>query len=128
MTSTVPTHEFSRDAFLSGRVQIWQPRNGYRAGSDPVILAAACNATAGQSVLELGCGVGTASLCLGARIPGLSLTGIELQPEYAELAQRNAQENGTKMTVLCGDIDLTATLLDGATFDHVIMNLSLIHI
>ena len=46
------------DDFLGGRLSIWQPRDGYRAGVDPVLLAASVPARAGQSVLELGCGTG----------------------------------------------------------------------
>ena len=57
----------SCDAFLGGRLRIWQPRAGYRAGIDPVMLAAAVPARPRQSVLELGCGAGTASLCLAAQ-------------------------------------------------------------
>ena len=41
------------DGFLGGRLRILQPAQGYRAGADAVMLAAACPARAGQSVLEL---------------------------------------------------------------------------
>ncbi len=112
----------SRDAFLGGQLQIWQPKDGYRAGSDPVFLAAACEASPGQTVLELGCGVGVASLCLAHRIPGLELTGIELQDRYARLARRNAAENGIEMQVMTGDLAQAAALTTGLGFDHVIMN------
>ncbi|HBU54373.1 MAG TPA: methyltransferase, partial [Sulfitobacter sp.] len=30
----------TRDAFLGGKLHLWQPRKGYRAGVDPVLLAA----------------------------------------------------------------------------------------
>ena len=63
---------------------------GYRAGVDPVLLAASVPARAGQSVLDLGCGAGVAALCLAARVPGL-LAGLEVQPAYAALARRNAR-------------------------------------
>ena len=43
----------------------------------------------GGHVLDLGCGVGAAALCLAARVPGLDLTGVELQEDYAALARRN---------------------------------------
>ena len=36
----------SLNDFLGGRVQLWQPREGYRAGGDPVLLAAAMPAPA----------------------------------------------------------------------------------
>ena len=48
------------DAFLGGRLTLKQPVAGYRAGVDPVLLASAVAAQAGQSVLELGCGTGAA--------------------------------------------------------------------
>lgn len=60
----------SHDQFLGGRLMVAQPKTGYRAGVDPVLLAASVPAVRGESVLELGCGVGVASLCLAARVPG----------------------------------------------------------
>ncbi len=111
----------SQDAFLCGKLHLWQPVAGYRAATDAVLLAAACPAKPGQSVLDLGCGVGAASLCLGARVQGLNLFGLELQPAYADLARRNAQENGMQMQVETGDLRaMPAALRQG--FDHVITN------
>lgn len=111
----------SRDAFLGGRLHLWQPQTGYRAATDPVLLAAACPAVAGQSVLDLGCGVGAAALCLATRVPGLRLAGLELQGAYAELARRNAAENGTEMQVEEGDLArMPVALRQG--FDHIIAN------
>ena len=96
--------DLTHDAFLCGKLHLWQPRKGYRAATDPVLLAAACPALPGQSVLDMGCGVGAAALCLAARVPDLRLYGLELQPDYAELARRNAIENGLPMQVECGDL------------------------
>ena len=111
----------SRDAFLCGRLHLWQPRKGYRAATDPVLLAAACPAQPGQSVLDLGCGAGAAALCLSARVPGLLLAGLEVQPEYAALARRNAAENGVAMQVETGDLAQMPPALR-RDFDHVIAN------
>lgn len=113
--------DLTDDAFLGGKVQLWQPIKGYRAATDPVLLAASVAAKPGQSVLDLGCGAGTASLCLGARVAGLALTGLELQPDYADLARRNAARNGISFEVVDGDLaHLPAVLKRG--FDHVIAN------
>ena len=60
--------ELSRDGFLDGRIRLWQPRRGYRAAIDPVLLAAFVPARPGQRVLDLGCGAGAAALCLAARV------------------------------------------------------------
>ena len=109
------------DAFLGGKLHLWQPRRGrgYRAGVDPVLLAASIEAKAGQSVLELGCGAGAAVLCLGARVPGLTLTGCELQPAYAELAQRNG---GAALEVVEADLTEMPLHLRQRQFDHVLAN------
>lgn len=108
--------------FLGGRLRIWQPAQGYRAGADAVMLGAACPARAGQAVLELGCGVGVALFCLGLRVPGLALTGLELQAEYAALALRNADDNAIPAQILTANIaDMPAALRQQA-FDHVIAN------
>ncbi len=118
----IAQEELTRNAFLGGRVQLWQPRRGYRAGVDPVFLAASVPARAGQTVLDLGCGAGAAALCLGARVGGLRLTGVELQPAYAELARRNAEENGQQMEVVCADLTDLPGELRHRSFDHVIAN------
>ena len=110
------------DAFLGGQLNVWQPISGYRAGVDPVFLAASVPAVSGQSVLELGCGVGVASLCLAKRVPELRLTGLELQPEYADLARRNAQENSVNLNIIDGDLADMPQALKQVTFDHVIAN------
>ena len=113
--------DLTDDAFLGGRLQLWQPTHGYRAATDPVLLAAAVDARTGQSVLDLGCGAGTASLCLGARVAGLALTGLELQHDYADLARRNAVRNSQSYDVVEGDIRRIPDILK-RDFDHVMAN------
>ena len=113
--------DLTDDAFLGGRLRLWQPVSGYRAATDPVLLAASVAAKPGQSVLDLGCGAGTASLCLGVRVAGLELTGLELQPDYADLARRNAARNGLSLNVVDGDLAHIPAGLK-REFDHVIAN------
>lgn len=108
--------------FLGGRLKLWQPRSGYRAGVDPVLLAAAVPARTGQTVLELGCGAGAACLCLSARVSGLSMTGVEVQPAYADLARRNSKENGLPLTVVEADLSTLPQDLRQVQFDHVLAN------
>lgn len=112
--------EVTRDRFLNGRLTILQPRTGYRAATDPVLLAAAIAAEPGENVLELGCGVGVASLCLAARLPGLALTGVELQPAYAALARQNAEANGIRFEIV--EDTLTGPAIRSRRFDQVMAN------
>lgn len=116
MGSTLGATDLTHDAFLGGRLHLWQPKVGYRAGVDPVLLAASVPAKAGQQVLDLGCGVGAAALCLGARVNGLRLLGLERQAAYAELARRNG------LTCIEGDVAALPADLRQESFDHVICN------
>lgn len=106
---------------LDGRVALLQPARGYRVAIDPVLLAAAVPASAGERLLELGCGSGAAALCLLARVPAASVTGLELNPELAALARENARRSGLRLEVLEGDLLAPPAQLP-AKFDQVLMN------
>lgn len=113
--------DLTDDKFLCGRLRLWQPARGYRAATDPVLLAAACPAQPGDSVLDMGCGAGAAALCLAVRVPGLILAGVEVQDGYAALARENAQRNGIDLQVETGDLRQMPAPLR-REFDHVIAN------
>jgi tRNA1Val (adenine37-N6)-methyltransferase len=110
------------DAFLGGALRLWQPARGYRAATDPVFLASACAARAGETVLDLGCGAGAAALCLGQRVPGVALTGLEVQQGYADLARQNAARNNLVLEVIEGDAARMPDEMRARSFDHVITN------
>lgn len=114
--------DLTRDAMLGRRVHVFQPREGYRAGTDPVLLAAAVAVIPGQAVLELGCGAAPALCCLGVRVPGLRLAGLELQPGYASLARRNLSENGLAGDIWEGDLAAPPAAMRAERFDAVIAN------
>lgn len=122
MTDGWSAGDITRDAFLGGHLTLCQPRRGYRAGIDPVLLAAAVPAGPGDSVLDLGCGAGAAALCLGARVPGLTLMGLERHRAYADLARRNADSNDIAFTVVTGDVAQMPDALRQRQFSHVIAN------
>lgn len=112
----------TEDDFLGGRIRLNQPANGYRAGIDPVLLAAAVPACTGQSVLELGTGAGVALACLLARVPGLDAVGVERDAEAARLARDNLAANGLSARILTADVAEPPESLRARTFDHVMAN------
>lgn len=115
--------ELTDDAFLGGRIRLWQPRDGFRAGLDSVMLAAAVPAKPRQRVCDLGVGAGTASLCLAARVAGLQITGVELDPDLAELACANAARNAREaFEVAVLDVLQRPRQLPRQSFDQVITN------
>ncbi len=109
---------------LGGRVRYRQPRQGFRSGIEPVLLAAAVPATAGSRVLEGGTGAGAGLLCLAARVKEVGGVGVERDPALAELARWNFAANGcTALSVVAADIaSLGAGFAHGETFDHAFAN------
>ncbi len=122
------------DRFLGGALSVTQPRDGFRAGSDAVLLAAAVEAKAGETLLDVGAGVGTAGLCALHRLGDCALWGIEVQSELAALAVQNAAENGFsgQMRIIEADIGARKSFAEQAGpggksfleagFDHVFTN------
>lgn len=116
--------ELTHDRLLAGRVALTQPKHGYRAAVDPVLLAAAVPLKDGERALELGCGAGAAALCLLARVPGGRVVGLEQQPVLVRLARDNAAANAAddRFAVHAGDLlDPPAAIARGA-FDHAFAN------
>lgn len=106
---------------LNKRLKLRHSAAGFKTSIDSVLLAAACPAKAGDHVLDMGCGVGGAGLCVLTRIDGVQLTGVEIQKDHAELARYNAKTNdkGEACEFICSDI---RDYNNENTFHHVICN------
>lgn len=113
--------ETTDDRFLDGRVTVRQPKRGFRAGLDAVMVAAAVPAQDGDTVLELGAGCGTASLCLAARVTGCAVTCVEIDKDLVALAHQNARTNGMEARLTLLEMDALGQHLRGQ-FDHVFAN------
>jgi tRNA1(Val) A37 N6-methylase TrmN6 len=98
--------DFTEDRLLDGRVVLRQPREGYRAGMDAALLAAAIDAGSGERVLEAGCGAGAALFQAAARRPGAAFTGVERDLSVLPLAEHNVVLNGVgaRVSVRAGDV------------------------
>jgi tRNA1(Val) A37 N6-methylase TrmN6 len=112
--------DITDDRLLGGRVRYAQPRHGFRSGLEPVLLAAAVPARAGERVLEAGSGAGAALLCLAARVPMVTGMGIERDAALAALAGENAATNGwSELTFVATDVERAENL---GVFDHAFAN------
>lgn len=110
-------------ALLDGRVLVLRAGGGLDPTTDTVLLAAACPARTGESVLDLGCGTGAAGLCVLTRIPGTRLVGIDIQPDLIALARRGAAANGLHARARFEPCDIRAFHPDkDSRFDHVLCN------
>jgi tRNA1(Val) A37 N6-methylase TrmN6 len=119
----------TEDAFLGGALCIVQPRTGYRAGLDAILLAATLRAADGERVLDVGAGVGVVGLAAARRLPGTAVTLVERDAELAALAAGNIARNGLaeRVRVVAADVarplgetpDLSAA---AGRFDHALVN------
>jgi len=122
-----PRTETTDDAFLGGALRILQPKLGYRAGIDALLLAASAGAQ-GQ-VLDVGAGVGLVGLALARRLLEARVLLVERDPVLAELARSNIERNGLGERVRVLEADITRPLGElemlqarAGTFDHVLAN------
>lgn len=116
--------DVTEDRLLNGRVYLRQPARGYRAGMDAALLAAACDAGAGERVLEAGCGAGGALLAAAVRREETRLVGVERDSAAAALARENASANGLadRVEVIEGDVQAGFRALGLTPFDAVMAN------
>ena len=116
-----PSPETTLDSLLDGQVRLHQFADGYRAGMDAVLLAAALDARPGEQVVEFGCGAGAVLLCAASRLEGVSFTGHEKDDRAARLAGDNIALNDLtdRITLRTGDI---VQLRQTHSADQVVFN------
>ena len=116
--------QLTEDRVLNGHVRLRQKAGGYRAGMDAALLAAACDASPSERVIEAGCGVGGALLAAAARRPDSRFHGVERDLQAAELARGNAALNrmSDRVEITTGDIEAGFRALGLPVFDAAISN------
>ncbi len=97
-------------------------QGGFPLGQDTLLLGRFPRLRPGLRVCDLGCGAGALPLLLLGREPTLAITGLELDPEIADLARRNLAENGLTGEILTGDLRSAVPALPVGGFDLVISN------
>lgn len=108
-------------------------RNGYHIiqrtdrfcfGMDAVLLSGFARVKRAERVLDLGTGTGIIPILLEAKTDGAHFTGLELQPESADMARRSVRYNGLdeKVDIVTGDIRDASTLFGASSFDVITTN------
>ncbi len=121
---TARPDDVTADRLLDGQILLDQPRRGFRAGIDTVLLAAAVPARPGDRVIEAGAGAGAATLCLARRVADIEIVGLEKDPGLVRLAAANARRNALahRIAFLAGDVGRPPRRLTDGSFDHAMMN------
>lgn len=115
---------FTNDYLLNKKVRILQLVDGYRASSDAVLLASLIeNIKLSDTILDVGSGTGAVSLCLAYRFPQNHITGLEIQPQLADLAKQSADINNfANLVYYQADIRQKKLPVSPCFFNHVITN------
>lgn len=118
--------QIRQDTLFDGLLTCRQHDTGYRFSVDSVLLAHFPKIGRKETILDLGtgCGVVGLILCYRHKASLLSITGIEYQPDLAELARINICENGFTDTFRLVNDDLVnyKDLFEPESFSLVVSN------
>lgn len=105
-------------------LKIIQNSEKFCFGMDAVLLSGFVSVTKGKQLLDLGTGTGILPLLLSAKTDIEHLTGLEIQPESAEMAQRSVDMNnlGERISIVTGDIKCADELFTLSSMDVITCN------
>ncbi|MCR4896349.1 MAG: tRNA1(Val) (adenine(37)-N6)-methyltransferase [Lachnospiraceae bacterium] len=104
--------------------RIIQDPDRFRFGMDAVLLSGFVKASKGDALLDLGTGTGILPILLAAKTQCAHLTGLEIQPESADMARRSVAMNGLeeRVDIVTGDLKEASSIFPLASFDIVTCN------
>jgi tRNA1Val (adenine37-N6)-methyltransferase len=91
---------------------------------DAVLLSGFANVKPGEKALDLGTGTGIIPILLEAKTEGEHFTGLEIQPESADMAMRSVRLNHLeeRIDIVTGDIKEASKLFGASSFEVVTTN------
>ena len=92
LTETLMENERVDDLQRNG-LKIIQKTDGFCFGMDAVLLSGFAAVKPGEQALDLGTGTGIIPLLLSAKTDGKHFTGLEIQTEIADMAERSVKMN-----------------------------------
>ncbi len=93
-------------------------------GMDAVLLSGFAFVREGERAIDLGTGNGIIPILLAAKTPGEHFTGLEIQHDNVEMAQRSVLLNGIedRVDIVEGDIKTASATFGKASFEVVTSN------
>ena len=121
----VTLHENERlDELHRNGYKIIQDKGRFCFGMDAVLLSGFARVKLGEKVLDLGTGTGIIPILLEAKTDGEHFTGLEIQPESADMASRSVAYNDLqdKIDIVVGDIKDASQRFGASSFDVITTN------
>lgn len=111
------------DDLQNGYFVIQDPKK-FCFGMDAVLLSGFARVKKGETALDMGTGTGIIPILLSQRTEGKHFTGLEIQAECAEMADRSVKYNclEDRIQIVEGDIKEAAGIFGAASFDVVTCN------
>lgn len=105
-------------------LKIIQNSEKFCFGIDAVLLSDFAAIKKGDNVLDIGTGTGIIPILLSAKSLGNHFTGLEIQPESAEMANRSVLMNdlSDKVSIIEGDINDAGSILEYCSYDAITCN------
>lgn len=112
------------DDLQRNHYRIIQDPGRFCFGMDAVLLSGFTNVKPGEHVLDLGTGTGIIPILLEAKTKGEHFTGLEIQPESADMAERSVKLNGLaeRINIVTGDIKEASSIFGASSFEVVTTN------
>lgn len=86
-------------------LRILQREEGFRFGTDAVLLADFAAPKKGEHIADVGTGTGVLPLLLSARAEGTTFDAFEIQPDVADMARRSVQINALEARIRIHALD-----------------------
>ena len=120
---TIHSHERLDELHRNGYYIIQDPGR-FCFGMDAVLLSGFARVKPGEKALDLGTGTGIIPILLEAKTKGEHFTGLEIQPESADMAARSVAYNllEEKVDIVTGDIKGASQIFGASSFDVVTTN------
>ena len=112
------------DDLQLGGLGLIQDPDKFCFGVDAVLLSDFAKVRQGETVLDMGTGNGIIPVLLAGKTEGKHFTGLEIQADTAEMAQRSVRYNHLedRVEIVTGDIKEAATIFKPAFFDVITTN------
>ena len=106
-------------------LKVIQSKNGFRIGTDAVLLADFAKRHIGKSfVLDIGTGTGVISILLAGKTDARKIIGLDVQEAVCDMARRSVKLNNLndRIEIVCSDVKQIVDIVDKHTVDIIVTN------